>query len=751
MTDRQLGQAGHALLDAFVPPLRLTGPDTLDFVVSQESPVDGVAVTLTDPSTQQHHFMHISANLSAMVGFRVEELLGRPFPMLFGDKLPLDEMKAVDAALADGGQYECALTLRHANGSSVAVHTTFAPLPSLHRQARYRLLLFRDLSQQTSERLLADQSLVVDSLARGQDLGSLCHQVATHIESRLIDSGRCWIGVSALDERLEAVVTGDHDLDLVGEVLRLVMGAGEPTNPRCVLVANLPERLAAPLLGSGVQALWAFPTLDSEAKPVGALVVAHIAEDIPTDEEVRFLDHLSHVVASAVERAAVETSLAHRVLHDPLTNLPNRVLIVDRLEQALGRLTREPSVLSVLLVDIDRFKAINDSWGSEVGDLVLTEVGKRLLATVRSGDTVGRVSSDQFLMICVAGGEVDAAAVARRVLRTLEEPIAVGDEKELRVTASIGVVVVDDGSQTPAAVIGNAESAVSRAIKSGRSRFALFDERLQYEAVTRQDIEQALHDAIRRRELVLHYQPVCEVATGRMVGAEALIRWDRPGHGLLAPGQFIDVAEESGIIVELGAWVIEQVAADLGRWPRVSGRAPVVSVNLSARQLADPSLLPTVRGALERHDLSPVQLSFEVTESMQIHDFEAATDTLDELSDLGCRIAIDDFGIGYATLDYLRRFSVANLLKIDRSFVSGLEDSREDHAIVSASLALASALDLLVVAEGVETLDQIERLNNLGCTYAQGYALSRPVPLDRVLELWESEFLFPPPVIRLDG
>lgn len=749
VTDRSLGPAGHALLDTFVPPLRLTGPDTLDFMVSQASPVDGVAVTLTDPSSGQHHFMYLSANLSAMLGYRIEEILGRPLGMLFGDRLPRRELDAIDAALAEGGQYECSLALRHASGKTVAVHTTHAPLPSLNRHARYRLILFRDLSKQTSERLLADQSLVVESLARGQDLGSLCHQVATHVESRLVDSGRCWLGVATHDDRLEPVVTGDHDLDLVGQSLRLIMSAGDPTSPRCVLVENMPDELAAPLLGSGARALWAFPALNSQNRPVGALVVAHTAEDIPTDDEVRFLDHLSHVVASAVERATVETSLAHRVLHDPLTNLPNRVLILDRLEQALARLQREPSVLSVLLVDIDRFKSVNDSWGSDIGDLVLMEVAQRLLGTVRSGDTVGRISSDQFLMICVAGGEVDAAAVARRVLRTVEDPIGLPEGKELRVSASIGVVVVDDGTQTAATVIGNAESAVGRAVKSGRARFALFDERLQYEAITRQDIEQALHDAIGRRELVLHYQPVCEVASGRMVGAEALIRWDRPGHGLLAPGQFIDVAEETGLIVDLGAWVIDQVASDLARWPRASGRAPVISVNLSARQLADPSLVSTVREALARHRLPPTRISFEVTESMQVDDFEAATDTLDELAAMGCRIAIDDFGIGYATLDYLRRFSVANLIKIDRSFVIGLEDSREDAAIVSASMALARSLDLLVVAEGVESLDQIELLNELGCHFAQGYGLSRPVPLDAVLELWSAEYLFPPPTINL--
>ncbi len=745
MTDRSFESAANAVLDPALPSSPFAGSSELQFVVSQRSPVDGVAVTLADPGSGLHHLLYVSPNLAAIVGQRVDDLMGRPFHLLLTDGDRKADLEAIDAALAEGRQYECPLSLRTAGGGAVAMHTTHAALPALHPGARYRVVLFRDLRQQTSELLLADETLVVESLARGQDLGSLCHQVASHAESRLVDSGRCWIGVSGLDGRLEPVVTGSHELDLVGPLLRLVMTPGEPTSPRCVLVDDLPAELARPLLATGVQALWAFPALDSDEQPVGALVVAHTAEDVPNDDEFRLLDHLSRVVASAVERVSVETSLAHRVLHDPLTDLPNRVLLIDRLEQALARLQRDPSALSVLLIDIDRFKSINDIWGPDVGDLVLTEVGRRLLSTVRAGDTVGRISSDQFLMICVAGGEVDAAAVARRVIDAMAEPVVVDDGHELRVSVSVGAVVVTDGNQAAATVVGNAETAVRRAVQSGRGRYALFDPRLQQEAVVRHGLEQALHRALDADELLLHYQPVCEVATGRMVGAEALIRWDRPGHGILGPGRFIDVAEESGLIVDLGAWAIDRVAADLAHWPRSAGVAPVVSVNLSARQLADSSLVATVREALSRHGLPAARMGFEVTESMQIEDVEAACDTLDELSSLGCRIAIDDFGIGYATLDYLRRFSMADILKIDRSFVVGLLDSREDAAIVSASLALASALDLRVVAEGVEGLNLIELLNDLGCHFAQGYALSRPVPLDEVLALWDKQYLFPPP------
>jgi len=736
-----MAPVGEALLDAFVPPLSLDGPPSVDFIVNQESVVDGVAVTLSDPSTGRSHLMYVSSNLAAMLGYDDEELLGRPLLTLFGGDPPLEQLQWIERRLKGTGQIEASYLLQHRNGDPVAVHATHAGLPAVHPDVRYRLILFRDLSRCTSDQLVADQGLIVDSLARGQGLGALCYQVAVHVESMLNDGGCCWVGVTDAHNRLEAVVAGGQDLDTVGHVLRLVLGRGDPTTPRCVPVRNLPPDLAAPLSESGAQTLWAFPSLDSNGSLRGALVVANPRDSEPTNDEVRFLDHLSKVVAAAIERAAVEATLAYRVLHDPLTHLPNRALIVDRLEQALTRLDRESSTLSVLLVDIDRFKSLNDSWGSQVGDQVLLEVASRLLGAVRLGDTVGRISSDQFLMLCVANDGSDESTVARRVLNSLANPIALDTDEQLHITASVGVVAVDNSELSAASTISSAESALARAVELGRGRYAMFDEHLQRHAMARHDTEQALHRAIGAGELVLLYQPVCEVRSGRMVGAEALVRWDRPGHGLLGPAEFIDLAEETGLIIPLGAWVIDEAARAVSQWPKAAGLAPVVSVNLSAWQLSDDSLLSTVQAALDKYDLPAIRLGFEVTESMQIDDYETAVDTLNALSKMGCRIAIDDFGIGYATLDYLRRFSMADIIKIDRSFVAGLGRSREDGAIVSASMALAASLDLMVVAEGIETQVQLEYLRKLGCHFAQGYALSRPVPLDEALKLWGTKTL----------
>ncbi len=748
-----MAPVGEALLDAFAPPLSLDGPAPIDFVVSQESVVDGVAVTVTDPATGSSHLVHVSAGLAAMVGHTQAELLGRPLLSLLDTGSAESIIASIEERLSAGDQVEVSLLLRHGAGSSVAAHTTHAPIPSLRSGSQYRLILFRDLARRSAEQLLADQAAVVDSLARGQDLGGLCHQISTHVEAMLDGTGRCWIGVRDLQDRLEAVVAGGEDIDAVGRALRLVMSTGDPRSARCVLVENLPARLAEALAAHGFYSLWAFPALTTTGEPRGALVVAHYRTDLPNDSEVRFLDHLAQVLAAGIERAALETTLAHRALHDPLTGLPNRALIVDRLQQALGRIDREPASLSVLLVDVDRFKSINDTWGPEAGDRVLLEVASRLLGQVRLGDTVGRISGDQFLLVCVSDTDTDGSVVARRIMRAMREPVLLDDQGQVTISVSVGVVTVDDPGLSPTAIIANAESARRRAVSEGRGRYVQFDEDLQVEARARNRMERDLQEAITDGQLVLHFQPVCEVATGRMVGAESLVRWDRPGYGLLGPADFIGVAEETGLILPLGAWVIEEVARALAKWPKArDGRWPVVTVNLSARQLADPSLVPMVTQVLRRNDLPPARMGFEVTESMRIDDVEAAMDTLDALSGLGCRIAIDDFGIGHATLDYLRRFSMADVIKLDRSFIVGLGRYREDTAIVTASMALASSLRLQVVAEGVENPSQLDELATLGCHYAQGYALSAPVPLDVVLQLWETGTLVAAPVTDLrDG
>ncbi len=635
-----------------------------------------------------------------------------------------------------------------ADGDTVLVNATYTTVPSMTPVAPYVVAQYRDLGRESAERLLADQAAVIGSLSRGHELGRLCHQVAAQLEAELDDGSQCWLAVADADGVLEPVIAGDLPFDTVSNILAAVAGSGSPSTKRVVPVEALPSEQAAILRTRAGRSLWYVPMVGAagpaSGRPRGALMVVTPRES-PDRAVTRSLDHLATVMASAIEHATVEADLAHQTLHDPLTHLPNRALLVDRLGQAMARLERDGIALSVLLVDIDRFRTVNDTRGVEVGDQVLLEVAGRLLAAVRLGDTVGRISSDQFLIMCVAtSGELDAAAVGRRILRSLAEPIAVADGDELHITASVGVVVVDEPGPSPAVIIGNAESALARASAAGRGQLAMYEADLRRHVLDRHETEQALHRAITETELVIHYQPLVEIRTGFMVGAEALVRWDRPGHGLLYPQSFIQIAEESELILPMGNWIIDQVCADLGRWPKSHGRSPVVTINLAARQLAVDTLVPTVVSALQRNNLHPARVGFEITESMEIRDLEAADVNLNRLSEIGCRIAIDDFGIGHATLDYIRRFSMADALKIDRSFIAGLGDSTEDTAIVNASIALASSLGLQVIAEGVENLEQLAALQELGCRYAQGFGLSRPIPFDDVLELWAGARLYEP-------
>ncbi|MEZ5343898.1 MAG: EAL domain-containing protein [Acidimicrobiales bacterium] len=627
-----------------------------------------------NPKSGRAHLMYVSENLASMLGAEPYQLLGQSPDVLFIDSTPTPQLEAVAQLVDQGQQAVVQLDLAHFDGSSVPVQASFLSIPSHADGWPYFLALYRDLSVRPSpEKLLADQADVLDSLARGHDLPELLQIVASRVKLQ-VPSAECWISVSDSRGAESVHVSGDHPADLVAEVADYLTQSGDSSTHRCVRVEDLPGSARANLIDRGINALWIFPVAGPNRKRRATLTVAHPERLQPHPSERHSIEHLARVVAVAVERSETEASLAHQALHDPLTQLPNRALIVDRLEQAVARLGRDQTKLAALLVDIDRFKEINDVHGADVGDEVLLEVSRRLRAMVRLGDTVGRIGGDQFLVLCVAmNDEADAASMADRVIDALTSAVDVGNGTLLQVSASIGVVLIDRPGGSPAAIISNAESALDRAIKNGRAGYAMFEEGLQRRVVVRHEVEQALQVAITEDELVVHYQPLVDIQTGMMIGAEALIRWDRPGHGLLPPGDFIDIAEETGIIIQLGAWVIDKVCANINTWPLRNGSVgPMITVNLSARQLSDPSLVSTIITSMDRHAVNARNIGFEVTESMGVEDLEQASLALRRLAALGCKLAIDDFGIGYATLDYLRRFSMAETIKIDRSFVSGL-------------------------------------------------------------------------------
>jgi diguanylate cyclase (GGDEF)-like protein/PAS domain S-box-containing protein len=431
------------------------------------------------------------------------------------------------------------------------------------------------------------------------------------------------------------------------------------------------------------------------------------------------------VVRDVTERRAAEAALAHQAMHDDLTGLANRSLFLDRLQLALGRLGRSGTTVAVLFMDLDHFKTINDSLGHRVGDDVLVNASQRLMAAVRPGDTVARFGGDEFVVLCENINTVDdAIGAASRLSHVVSTSYSVSGD-EIVVSASIGIALAAGASDDAESLLRDADAALYRAKELGRDRVEVFDDALRARAVERLETEKGLRRAVDREELCIVYQPEIALNGGAVVAVEGLVRWQHPTLGLIGPKQFVPIAEESGLIVPIGNWVIAEACRQRRAWCDEGIEAPTVSVNLSARQLDQRDLVAVVAHALAESGTDPTKLCLEITESVLMDDVESAMITLRALKDLGVQLAVDDFGTGYSSLSYLKRFPV-DILKIDQSFVAGVGDDPEDSAIVAAVTKMGHTLGLTVVAEGVETSEQVRALRRLRCDVAQGLFFAPP-------------------------
>ena len=425
------------------------------------------------------------------------------------------------------------------------------------------------------------------------------------------------------------------------------------------------------------------------------------------------------------ERVEVAAQLEEKAFHDELTGLPNRSLLLERLADALHRASRHDRMVGVLFLDLDRFKVVNDSLGHSVGDELLSETARSLEQTIRPDDTVARLGRDEFVV--VIGNMIrttDALVAAERVRSAVAQPVTLGNESTV-VTTSVGIAIAF-GDESPAELLQDADTAMYRAKEGGRDRAEMFDDHLRAQAVRRHSVEQTLRSALENKRIEVHFQPVVRISDGSVVGAEALARIRTPEGELLQPVEFIDVAEDSGLIADLGSQVLTLAFQRVARWSKNANRPFSMAVNVSARQLADPAFPALVGEALKANNLDPEQVALEFTESALIAANPVTEQVLGQLTELGIRMGLDDFGTGFSSMTYLKRFPI-NFLKIDRTFVAGLDSNDDDTAIVTGTVALAHSLGLQVVAEGVETEPQLQQLQKLQCELAQGFHFSEPV------------------------
>lgn len=435
---------------------------------------------------------------------------------------------------------------------------------------------------------------------------------------------------------------------------------------------------------------------------------------------------LKQRVKRLISASHADKKIRHLAYHDTLTGLPNRLLFIDRMDQAISRAIRESNRFALIFIDIDHFKMINDSMGHAAGDVLLTTVTSRLTSALRRTDTISRLGGDEFTVIVENINEPeDAGLVANSLLEALAKPILI-DEREVRISGSIGIALYPDDGTSFGNLLKNADAAMYRAKDLGRNMFQFYAAEMSEAVMHRLDMEGHLRNALERQEFILHYQPKFDLKNGSCCGMEALVRWEHPQHGLIPPDEFIPLAEETGLIVQLGEWVLRTACMQLAKWQSEGYAIDNISINVSARQIRDENFPDLVEKIIIETGVNPVNVEIELTESALVENYDKARDLLIRFNDMGLKIALDDFGTGYASMSYLKAFPI-DTVKIDRSFVSGLPGNREDMAIVRAISSLTETLDLSLVAEGVENEQQLQFLKHIYCPQAQGYFWSRPL------------------------
>ncbi|HYC46064.1 MAG TPA: EAL domain-containing protein [Burkholderiales bacterium] len=665
----------------------------------------GVGMAMAD---LEGRFIRVNRKYAQMLGYAPDELRGRGPDAIVGEDYRLLERQC-RRTLVTGAQSEVTAEKRLLckDGASVWVSVVTSLVEGESGAPRYFLSVVHDVSARRDAELALRESeekfrQLADNIpeifwitdARQRKLHYLSPGFETLTGkplSEVMRRPRAWLQVVHPDDR---------------ERVRLAR-KGLPQNEY-----NIEYRIV--LADGGVR--WvhdqAFPVRDANGK----------------------VYRIAGIGADVTHRKEAEEKLVYLAHYDGLTGLPNRVLFFDRLQQTLAQAGRRGVLAAVMFLDLDRFKVVNDTLGHGIGDELLRHVAHRLAGCVRVGDTVARFSGDEFVLIVndLHSAE-DARHIAQKVLQAFTDPFRLGGH-EVFVSTSVGISMFPSDCEDEQALLKNADTAMYRAKESGRNNFQFYTREMNARAMYRLELENSLRHALERGEFRLHYQPKACLHTGRVTGVEALLRWERPDHGLVPPGEFVPLLEDTGLIVPVGEWVLSEACRQVEAWRRSGREGLSIAINISARQFATRNLGEVVKRALDAHQADPKLIELELTESLLMGNTEEVVRTLEYLKSLGVRLSIDDFGTGYSSLSYLKRFPI-DALKIDRSFIDEITTDVDDATITRAVIGMAHNLGLKVVAEGVETEAQIAFLSANGCDEAQGYYFARPQPAGQLAKL----------------
>jgi diguanylate cyclase (GGDEF)-like protein/PAS domain S-box-containing protein len=713
-----------------------------------------------------HKWRHLLMNISDTVTILDEDCLVRESTGEFTDVLgydsddwvgssglglihpdDLDRAAALWAKLLDepGAEYRDVFQTRHSDGHYELIEFTGVSL--LHDPVINGIVMTtRNVTaQKEAEELLSHEAQVLELIARDAPLADTLPAIVELVEKH--SDGITGILLLTKDARsLEIGAPGSVPTELL-EIARRAPLNPNPTGEAFDLrrptivpdLANHPhtEELSVRAAQLGVHSGWSVPIIENRTDELLGVIATYFKDRRePTEHEREVGAVASHLASIAIERDRWQQALYHQARHHQLTGLPNRSLILEKLDLAIERATNDGTTAAVMFIDLDRFKVVNDSLGHAAGDKLLVRFGGRLSNLVRPGDFVGHFGADEFIVILENITDTDDVRfVANRLDLALSEPFGL-DEGEIFLSASIGVAMSHGGDESSESLLQHADAAMFRAKDLGRDRMEVFDREMRTRAVEQLRIDRDLRMAVERAELAVYYQPKIDLASGRIIGAEALLRWNHPEHGLILPDRFISVAEDTGIIVRIGRWVLEEAVLQARTWvenvPDIDGF--MVAVNLSARQIGSPGLVDQVARVLERYGWPADQLVLELTESILIDDRDATLDVLTDLKDLGVKLAIDDFGTGFSSLNYLHRFPV-DIVKIDRTFVTNIQENGEGSPVATAVMHMAHALGLTAAAEGVEETHQLAGLRALNCDLGQGFLFAKARPPEEIEQL----------------